>query len=102
DLDVIGAQAARGGQHVADQRAPADGMQHLGEARLHARSLACSEDDDCESVPSHAPPPGLEPRPHSSKGCRAAITPRRTAALRPPDKSATPRALLADSDAIER
>src|SRR5690606_10615960 len=30
----------------------------------------------------HAPPPGLEPEPHSSKGCRAAITPRRTAAAR--------------------
>ena len=30
-----------------------------------------------------APPPGFEPRPHSSKGCRAAVTPRRKATQRP-------------------
>src|SRR5690606_27555160 len=29
-----------------------------------------------------APPPGFEPGPHSSKGCRAAVTPRRIAPSR--------------------
>ena len=80
DLDVVGAEPLRCGEHVSDERAPADRMQHLGQSRAHARALACGEDDDGERVPSHAPPPGLEPRPNSSKGCRAAITPRRTAA----------------------
>ena len=35
---------------------------------------------ESNDVLGHAPPPGLEPGPNSSKGCRAAITPRRTAA----------------------
>src|SRR6218665_3832885 len=65
---------------MPDERASTDRMQHLRQARAHACALSCGEDDGREVVPSHAPPPGLEPRPNSSKGCRAAITPRRITA----------------------
>ena len=78
-----GLQGLRGGEHVAHERAAADAVQNLGCRRPHPRALAGGEDDDgqgCVGI-HHAPPPGLEPRPHSSKGCRAAITPRRTAAV---------------------
>ena len=94
-----GAERARRVEHVPDERAAADAVQHLGERGLHPRALARGEDDHGElrfdaMVLRHAPPPGFEPGPNSSKGCRAAITPRRTAAPacreRPPVKSARP------------
>jgi hypothetical protein len=83
DEDVPRREVARGVEHVPDERAAADAVQHLRQGRAHAGPLTRREDDDGERgvqrVLCHAPPPGFEPGPHSSKGCRAAVTPRRTA-----------------------
>ena len=84
---VRGLELAGGGEHVRDDRHAAQRMQQLRQRRLHAGALAGGEDDDGELRIGHgspwmllerAPPPGLEPGPNSSKGCRAAITLRRT------------------------
>ena len=37
-------QQARGGDHVSEERLPGEGLQHLGQARLHALALAGGED----------------------------------------------------------
>ena len=75
--DVRGVERARRGEHVRDDRRSRERVQQLGGRGLHAGTLSGGEHDDGEVV-VHAPPPGLEPGPNSSKGCRAAITPRRT------------------------
>ena len=75
--DVRGVERARRGEHVRHDRRARERVQQLGRRGLHAGALAGGEHDDGEVV-VHAPPPGLEPGPNSSKGCRAAITPRRT------------------------
>ena len=79
-----------GGQHVAEQRAAGEAVQHLGQGRRpHPGALAGGEDDDRErSVRSRgehlsrraaasglAGGLGLEPRLHGSKGRRAADYP---------------------------
>jgi hypothetical protein len=46
------------------------------------RELAASGAEKDTSVSFSAPPPGFEPSPNSSKGCRAAVTPRRIALKR--------------------
>ena len=79
-----GRERVRGVEHVPDERAAADAVQHLRERRTSCgcpgRRPGRSRRDGVDGVLGHAPPPGLEPGPNSSKGCRAAITPRRTAA----------------------
>jgi hypothetical protein len=89
--DVRGVERTCGGEHVRDDRRPRERVQDLRHGRLHAGPLTRGEHDDGEVV-VHAPPPGFEPGPHSSKGCRAAVTPWRTArggVRRAPTKSAT-------------
>jgi len=39
---------AGGAQHMFEHGAAADGMRHLGKARLHTRPLAGGEDDGCD------------------------------------------------------
>ena len=48
DEDARGSKTLRGGEHVPDQRAAADAMQHLRQRRFHARALPCGEDDHGE------------------------------------------------------
>ena len=45
DDEMIGAQAAGGGDGVVEETAPADGVQHLWNGRAHAGALACGHDD---------------------------------------------------------
>jgi hypothetical protein len=83
DENVGGRQVARRVENVPDEGAAPDAVQHLRQRRAHPRTLPRGEDHDGEGriqpVLCHAPPPGFEPEPHSSKGCRAAVTLRRTA-----------------------
>jgi hypothetical protein len=51
--DVGRLQRCRGGEHVADQRDPADLVQDLRTLRLHARSLTGGENDYGEIGVSH-------------------------------------------------
>ena len=76
--DVRRVERTRRGEHVRDDRRAGERVQELGQRGLHAGALACGEHDDGE-VLVHAPPPGFEPGPNSSKGCRAAVTPWRIA-----------------------
>ncbi len=84
--DVRRLQVPRGVQHVPEERSTPDAVQHLRQGGLHPGALSCGEDDDGEFRRvravrvRHAPPPGFEPGLNSSKGCRAAVTPRRTTA----------------------
>ena len=45
-VDVAGRELARGVDDVLEQRAPRDGLQDLGQVRLHALALAGGQDDD--------------------------------------------------------
>ncbi len=45
DHDMASADARRGIDHMRDQRAPAQTMQHFGQAAFHARALAGRHDD---------------------------------------------------------
>jgi hypothetical protein len=41
-----GVQRLGGGEHVAEETAPAEGVQDLGRRRTHAGALPCGQDDD--------------------------------------------------------
>ena len=43
----------RGGQHVRQHRAAADGVQHLGQVRAHAHALAGGQNDDQVRLSAH-------------------------------------------------
>ena len=50
---ALGAQRADGRQHVRQHRAPADGMQALGQLGVHAHALAGGKDNDQERAVDH-------------------------------------------------